>query len=220
MSWVSRGKNKHNRPGSAGTSPPARSTRAKSPQQTGAAPPGAGFGFFGVVTPPCQHCGMASWEREQPPGDVRGRPLRYLLVAALIDADGPCSVGALQESCERRGVVFGGRASKVISDALRWEIAAGRVRRVQRGVYAIDRVPRSTRGWIEQRNDQTRAWLLWSAEQRASSAGAVPPTPRPPDIEVTGWVPPWPSRPIGPTRPSRAGRTGRTDRTGSAAPDP
>jgi hypothetical protein len=37
-----------------------------------------------------------------------------------------------------------GRPSKAVSDALRWEIPWGRVKRLRRGVYAFGRLPRST----------------------------------------------------------------------------
>ncbi len=135
---------------------------------------------------------MGNRSQQGTSGALRGRPLRYLVVAALIEADGPCSVSELVAVCERQGVAISGRPSKVISDALRWEIDAGRVRRVRRGVYAVDHVPKSTRGWIRQRNAQTRAWLAWSAAQPGSVERVSESAP--PDLEV-GWVPPWPSLP-------------------------
>lgn len=112
------------------------------------------------------------------PGRVTGRPLRYLLTTFLLEAGSELSVRELAAMCERQGVVFDGRASKVISDALRWEIGWGRVRRVRRGVYAgcgAD-IARSTRRWIASRAAQLRVyfWALRRAtHQRHATAGAA-----------------------------------------------
>ena len=48
-----------------------------------------------------------------------------------------------------------GRPGKVVSDALRWEMRRGRVRRIGRGRYAAGRIPRSTRWWMK---DQIHQW--------------------------------------------------------------
>ncbi len=128
---------------------------------------------------------------------LRGRPLRYLLVTILADARGPLTVPELIARCQREGVVFDGRASKIISDALRWERRSGRVTHVARGVYVIGRVPASTGRWIARRVEQVRWWLesvvgqeepdpvearaltqLWTARQRNT------------------WVPGWPFWPF------------------------
>jgi hypothetical protein len=49
------------------------------------------------------------------------------------------------------GFCVRGRASKAVSDALRWEIGRGRVRRLGRGVYGPGYIPRSTEYRIHQR---------------------------------------------------------------------
>lgn len=50
-----------------------------------------------------------------------------------------------------------GRASTAISDALRWEIAHGRVRRLRRGLYGPAGIPRSTEDRIRKRAIALRA---------------------------------------------------------------
>lgn len=95
------------------------------------------------------------------PGAISGRPLRYLLTTLLIEADRPVAVRELVAWCEREGVEFDGRPSKVISDALRWEIGWARVQRLGRGVYRAMRylIPRSTQHWIKIRVRQLRDYL-------------------------------------------------------------
>jgi len=92
-------------------------------------------------------------------GRVRGRPLRYLLTMALRDAGRPLTVSELVTHCENIGVVFEGRASKIVSDSLRWEIAWGRVRRLGRGVYRYGRIPRTTLRFITDRLGQMLRYL-------------------------------------------------------------
>ncbi len=84
-----------------------------------------------------------------------GRCLRYRLTLMLLSAQRPMSVEELIEGLERAGLAPCGRPSKVVSDALRWEIRRGRVRRLRRGVYIRGDVPRSTRWWLL---DQVRIW--------------------------------------------------------------
>ena len=64
--------------------------------------------------------------------DVRGIELRYLLTTHLFD-HGPATVEELVEALTYQGFDIGGRASKSVSDALRWEIGRGRAIRVRRG---------------------------------------------------------------------------------------
>jgi hypothetical protein len=85
-----------------------------------------------------------------------------------------------------------GRASKVISDALRWEIARGRVVRLARGLYRYHRVPGTTARRIELFAHRCRLWLAALRHGRRP-----PPTPR--DPRATPWsaathdpsLPPW-----------------------------
>ena len=69
------------------------------------------------------------------------------------------TVAELVVRCEREGVVFADRGSKLVSDALRWEIGWGRVVRLRRGVYRFAGMSRSTRYWIAHRVRDLRAYL-------------------------------------------------------------
>ncbi len=73
---------------------------------------------------------------------LRGRDLRYVLTSYI--QQGHRTISELAQQLAADGYTVWGRASKVISDALRWEIRNRRVRRIRRGVYAIDTIPRST----------------------------------------------------------------------------
>jgi hypothetical protein len=59
--------------------------------------------------------------------------------------------GATVRPCRRGGFDVAGRPSKVVSDALRYEIAHGRVRRLKRGRYGPVSMPPSTEYRIHQR---------------------------------------------------------------------
>ena len=74
---------------------------------------------------------------------LSGRDLRYVLTS-YIDA-GYTTVRSMVGRLAADGHTVWGRASKVVSDALRWEIRNGRVVRIGRGVYGINKIPRSTR---------------------------------------------------------------------------
>lgn len=74
---------------------------------------------------------------------VRGRDLRYLLTNYLIER-GPLTTARLVELVAADGFEVDGRASKAIADALRWEVARGRVERVGRGCYRFGGTSRST----------------------------------------------------------------------------
>lgn len=78
-----------------------------------------------------------------PPLILRGIELRYALTLYL-GQHGPQSVEALIDALEYQGFSFAGRPSKAVSDALRWEVRRGRVRRLKRGRYGPGGVPRST----------------------------------------------------------------------------
>jgi hypothetical protein len=62
-----------------------------------------------------------------------------------------------------QGFDIGGRASKQVSDALRWERRRGRVRRLARGLYGPGCVPRGTEYRIYHRVMALRAAVkpLW-----------------------------------------------------------
>ena len=58
------------------------------------------------------------------------------------------TVAEIVEALRRLGVDVPGRASKTVSDALRWEIQNGRVRRTAPATYAFDQMPASTGRWM------------------------------------------------------------------------
>jgi hypothetical protein len=84
-------------------------------------------------------------DREQ--RTIRGQDLRYVLTLRLMQV-GMQTVDELVSAVRGAGFEMGGRPSKAVSDALRWEIARGRVVRLGRGRYGPGTVPRSTRYWI------------------------------------------------------------------------
>ncbi|MEM7273555.1 MAG: hypothetical protein AAF547_10780 [Actinomycetota bacterium] len=111
-----------------------------------------------------------------------GRALRFVLVE-LIGQRGTMTVAEMTAEVASAGYPVEGRLSKVISDALRWEVARGRVTRLRRGVYRIGQAPASTARRIRVFARACRAWIL------AQSAGESPPsTPR--DPRRYPWWPP------------------------------
>jgi hypothetical protein len=81
---------------------------------------------------------------------LRGVELRYALTMYLFQ-HGPQTVADLVEALEFQCFDIPGRASKVVSDALRHEIAHGRVFRLKRGRYGPGEMPRATEYRIHQR---------------------------------------------------------------------
>lgn len=84
------------------------------------------------------------------PRSLWGRDLRYVLTMHLFES-GPRTVEGLVAAVRRAGFEIDGRPSKTVSDALRWEVARGRVVRLARGRYGPGSMPRSTRAWIRSR---------------------------------------------------------------------
>jgi hypothetical protein len=62
----------------------------------------------------------------------RGIELRYALTLHLAQ-QGPATIAELIDALTYHGFSVGGRPSKAVSDALRWEIGRGRVNRLARG---------------------------------------------------------------------------------------
>src|ERR1700728_1946185 len=89
----------------------------------------------GVVTPLCDCSAM-----NQP---LKGIELRYLLAMQLA-VHGPATVTEMIAALDRHGFCVCGRPSKAVSDALRWEVGRGRVRRLGRARYGPGSMPRST----------------------------------------------------------------------------
>jgi hypothetical protein len=102
------------------------------------------------------------------PRTLWGLELRYLLCDLIASRGGAvCTVAELVSALERGGFELGGRPSKEISDALRWEVGRGRVVRVGRGRYRAGTVPGATRRRIRRvarhRTEQVGSWRLRQA---------------------------------------------------------
>lgn len=97
---------------------------------------------FGGVVPLCDRPGMNH--------ALKGIELRYVLTMQLA-VHGPATIDELIEALNWHRFSVRGRPSKAISDALRWEIGRGRVRRLGRGRYDPGYLPRSTEHRIHQR---------------------------------------------------------------------
>jgi hypothetical protein len=98
---------------------------------------------------------------------LQGIELRYALTLYLLQ-HGPTTVDALIEAIQWQGFDISGRASKQVSDALRWERRRGRVRRLARGLYGPGYVPRTTEHRIHNRVLALRAAAkpLWLGGNR------------------------------------------------------
>jgi hypothetical protein len=81
---------------------------------------------------------------------LRGVELRYALTMLLFQ-HGPQTVADLIEILEYQRFEIPGRPSKMVSDALRAEIAHDRVIRLKRGRYGPGEMPRATEYRIHQR---------------------------------------------------------------------
>jgi hypothetical protein len=77
-------------------------------------------------------------------GFVRGLDLRSWLAVELHASVGAVSVAELVDRLHTQGLDVDGRASKAISDALRWEVRRRRVRKLARGLYAAGPLARTT----------------------------------------------------------------------------
>jgi hypothetical protein len=76
-------------------------------------------------------------------GQLRGTELRYVLTLHLAQ-HGQATVDELIDVLGWHGFSVRGRASKAVSDALRWEIGRGRVQRLGRGLYGPGYIPSGT----------------------------------------------------------------------------
>lgn len=102
-------------------------------------------------------------------GILRGIELRYVLTTHLATR-GSATVAELADALDASGYRLTGRGSKVVSDALRWEIGRGRVVRTGRGRYALGRIPRQTLARMRTRVSGLEAAV---AQRRAGSGAGV-----------------------------------------------
>ena len=105
---------------------------------------------------------------------LRGRALRFVLVDELMRHEELTVAELVTAVVHRCGFDLGGRASKIISDALRWETRRGRVRRVGRGRYRFSHTARSTARRIGILATRSRAWVV--AIMRRPEPDDVPPS--------------------------------------------
>ncbi len=111
---------------------------------------------------------------------LRGRGLRFVLVDELRQRR-TMTVAEMVKVMAESGFDLGGRASKVISDALRWELARGRVIRLERGVYQYHKAPVSTIRRIRLFAARCRAWAVATTRMQT-------PPPTPPNRRATPWL--------------------------------
>lgn len=90
---------------------------------------------------------------------LRSTELRYVLTR-ILQLKGPSQVTEIVAELHRWGFTVAGRPSKTVSDALRWEMARGRVFRRGRGRYLAGWPPRSTEYRIIQRVQALRAEVV------------------------------------------------------------
>lgn len=114
-------------------------------------------------TPVQERTGSRWWDA---PGELRGINLRSWLVLELADTNGPVTVAELIGRVRMSGLRVEGRASKTISDALRWEVLRGRAVRLARGRYSIGRLARSTRHRMQHRLQACQARTAAPSSER------------------------------------------------------
>ena len=102
---------------------------------------------------------------------LRGIELRYVLTMHLF-RQGPASIAELVDALAWHGFAVAGRASKSISDALRWEMGYGRVRRLGRGRFGPGCVPRGTEHRIHKRVMALRGRASCRSEAGRTKAGS------------------------------------------------
>ena len=90
------------------------------------------------------------------PTPLRGTDLRYVVVDHVY-RHGPQAIPEIIEELGHLGFTVSGDASKTISDALRWEVRRGRLRRLRRGCYGPAEMPRTTAQRIYRRAMTLRA---------------------------------------------------------------
>ncbi len=128
----------------------------------------------------------ASTPAPTPP--LRGRALRFVLLDELMRREEMTVAELATVLVHRHGFDLGGRASKIISDALRWETRRGRVVRVGRGRYRFSHTTRSTARRIGVLAHRARAWVV-AIMRREVTVGALPPGLVAPTADLRR--PPW-----------------------------
>ena len=123
------------------------------------------------------NAGQADPNRVVTMDPLRGRGLRFVLVDELMNHPS-MTVAQMVTTIADHGYDVGGRASKVISDALRWKQRRGRVIRLARGVYAYHRAPATTARRIKRFAETCHRWIV--AARRHEPPPPTPTDPRQP----------------------------------------
>ncbi len=130
---------------------------------------------------------------EPPPGhpgspppepSLRGRALRFVLIDELLRRRDMTVAEMVAVLVGQYGFDLGGRASKIISDALRWEVRRGRVVRLARGRYRFGRATRSTVRRVRLLARYSRRWVV---ARRRSEKVPVAPYPHRPTVDPL-WI--------------------------------
>ena len=95
-----------------------------------------------------------------------GRELRYRLSLLLLDTGRTLTTAQLAAAMEVAGFTFQGRPSKVVADALRWEVKKRRVRYLGRAHYRFGTIPPSTVRWM-------RREVVAATDRRLAAAAAA-----------------------------------------------
>lgn len=106
---------------------------------------------------------------------IGGTELRHAISVCLLDAASPLSLAEVVAGVEALHCPVPGRASKTVSDALRWEVRKGRAVRLGRSSYRAGTMPRSTEWWIR-RQVASRQQIV--AQTPAEAEVNPPPTAR------------------------------------------
>ena len=99
---------------------------------------------------------------------LTGKTLRWVVVLTIHDAPGSLSVAEIVERVQEKFVIPG-RPGKAVSDALRWEVRRGRVRQIQRGLYAAGLLPRSTEYGLRKRIENMELSLVATSAARPAT---------------------------------------------------
>jgi len=122
---------------------------------------------------------------------LRGRALRFVLVDELMARRDGMTVAEMVRVLAGHGFDLGGRASKVISDALRWETRRGRVVRLGRGRYRFSHAARSTVRRIGILAARSRAWVVASLRRSPASQAPDASLAAAPAGSLGALKPPW-----------------------------
>ena len=76
--------------------------------------------------------------------NIIGNRIRSAACVVLFRTRRPMPLGELADAIEALGIPLGPRRTKTLADALRWEIARGRITRSGRGIYRAREIPRTT----------------------------------------------------------------------------